>query len=127
MSPRTVKIQSVGVPNMNNRVYSEQTLRSAIESCKGSVFGHLGMVAGGPELARVSHRVDNLRIEDGFLVGDVIELDTPAGRALLDMEERFGPFDFRLSGTGTCWHGRDNTVEVKNLVIASINAVVGGA
>lgn len=93
---------------------------TCIEKAKaGPVLGSLGLTPGvSVALSEVSHTVENLRIEEGFLVGDITVLDTPKGR---DLERLLDSCDFRATGLGVI---RGGHVTDYNLI--SIDAVLDG-
>lgn len=107
-------------PNGNGRIYPMSALEHCVEKAKaGPVLGSLGLTEGvSVALSEVSHTVENLRIEEGYLVGDVTVLDTPKGQAL---EKLIDSCDFRSTGTGLI---RGGHVVDYNLI--SIDAVLDG-
>jgi len=97
------KIQQLNVPNKNKQIYLTETMRRALNNprLRLGVSGRLGMPNPDKfsfqhlsiiDYLRVaedtrSHVTTNLRIEDGWLVGDVEVLDTPQGSILKDIME----------------------------------------
>lgn len=116
----TVKICEVDVPNKNGRVHT----RKMLESLTGlkEVYGGIGMQeAVSPDKA--SHSLDNLRIENGFLVGNMTVLKTPEGKILSDILKAGINVDFRTAAT--CTFGENG--EIENYTPISVNAVSNGA
>ena len=127
-----VVIATLDVPNKNNRVYSRSVIEDAIKPLVGTkMCGQVGMPSGdivavGIEMDKMSHVVENLRINDNNqLIGDVTILRTPGGNTITNLMET-RPLDFRLSGVGQIRKVGDITY-VSDLKIISINAVVDGA
>lgn len=82
-------ILTIGVPNTNGRIYTQECVESMVEQFNARdkpMLGELGYRSGqsGPtiDLARVSHAVTDLRIVDGKLVGTIQVLQTPFGKIL---------------------------------------------
>lgn len=113
----TVQILRADRPNSNNRVYPMAALKRCIEKAEaGPVYGSLGLTQGTVvELGAVSHIVEDLRLQDGYLVGKVRVLATPKGLELLKVIEHC---KFRPTGTGII---REGLVTDYNLI--SIDAV----
>lgn len=118
----TVKILPIDRPNWNGRFYSQNVVESAITKCKPPVFGHLDSNMGQVDLEKVSHITENLRIEDGWLVGEVKVLGTPNGKILKEIYEK--PTDivkFVIAGHGNI--SKDGVVT--DFVLSSVNACAG--
>jgi hypothetical protein len=120
---RTVQILRADVPNSNGRIYPLAALERCVEQAEaGPIFGSLGLTEGTSiDLSKVSHTIENLRIEGEYLVGDVTILHTPEGErlnALLDGVQ----IDFRPTGTGVIREGL-----ITNYNLISIDAVFDGA
>lgn len=83
-----VKIQQADVKNNRGRIWPLSILCEVCEMKRifGTVNGYLNInpdsALMGPEIYEISHTVDNLRIQDGWLVGDVEILDTAFGELL---------------------------------------------
>lgn len=116
----TVKICEVDVPNKNGRVYPRKLLESLVGTKE--VFGGIGM-QGGVSPDKASHSLSNLRIENGFLVGNMAVLKTPEGQILSDLLKAQINVDFRTSAT--CTFGENG--EIENYTPISVNAVSNGA
>lgn len=108
------------MPNGNRRIYPMAVLEHCVEKSKaGPVLGSLGLTEGtSVAIGEVSHMVQNLRIVDGYLVGDVTILKTPKGDQLSRIFEQCA---FRPTGTGLL---RGGFVTDYNLI--SIDAVLDG-
>jgi hypothetical protein len=122
-----VKIQQADVPNKNNRVYTRAILEQVVEEYNDGkpVLGTIGMEDNRAAIAHSSHKVENLRIEDGYLVGDVTVLQTETGNALTSMLEAY-PLDFRMDGIGSVVQQDGNNV-VTDYTLTRVNAVLDGA
>lgn len=114
-----VRITEVDVPNKNGHIYSTECVQSFLGK---EVLGQIGMVAGEIDLSNVSHKISNLRIEDGFVVGDVTTLNTPQGRLLSDLLESTN-MCFRMSGYGNI----DENGNISEFELISVNLVNDGA
>lgn len=90
-----IKIQQIDTPNLNNRTYTEQCFSKSIgKSVIGTTNGEK------IDLAETSHIVHNLRIEDGFLVGDLQILDNQYGHQLQELLSEETKENFRCCGYG---------------------------
>lgn len=122
-----VKIQQVDVPNKNNHVYTRETIEQVIADYDDSekiLFGTIGM-SNDRAIVHSSHRIDKLRIEDGWLVGDVTVLETETGNALATMLEAH-PLDFRMDGFCNI-DLQDGKIVVTDYTLHRVNAVLDGA
>lgn len=109
-----VVIQQADVPNLNGRIYPKDLLEKVIES--QSLMGMVGMNETSTlELEKVSHKVENLRMENGYLVGELKILSTPMGKTLSQLP--YNENSFRLSGVGTV----DKDGRVENFSPIAIN------
>lgn len=116
----TVKICEVDVPNKNGRVYPRKLLESLVGI--EQVFGGIGM-QGSVSPDKASHSLENLRMENGFLVGNLKVLKTPEGKLLSDLLKARINVDFRTSAS--CTFGENG--EIENYTPISVNAVSNGA
>jgi hypothetical protein len=116
----TVKILPIDRPNWNGRIYNQSVVQSVIEKCKTPVFGSLESVAN-IDLTKVSHITENLRVENGWLVGDVKVLKTPMGQILSEILLVESNINFTFGGYGNI--SADGVIS--NLVIWSVNAYIG--
>jgi hypothetical protein len=118
-----VQIMRADVPNSNGIVYPLSALEECIQASKAETI--FGMLDPGDitnvDFSKVSHIVDNLQIEDGYLVGDVQILQSAKGDLLKKLLEEVH-IDFRASGTGV---RVGNTIT--NFKLISIDAVYDGA
>ena len=118
----TVKICQADVPNKNNRVYPASVLETVAQSQK-PILGTVGIPEGWEiPLDQISHQVTNLRIEDGYLVGNVTILETEAGKAAEALLSSASP-DFRMRGTGLV--SKDGVISDYELI--SIDLVMNGS
>lgn len=133
MTIRTVQIAQADVPNLNGRVYPRSTLEAMIAEQEkkdpNRVFGTIGMPEGtSVDLARVSHSVSNLRLDDeGRLLGDVMILETPQGQILKRVLEAEPERQFRMAGIGKLQDNSDGTTTVLDFRLISVNLVRDGA
>lgn len=111
----SVNICELNKPNKNGRIYTYSAFKDVIGK---SFYGSIGMPKECCELnlATVSHVVENIRIEDDMLIGDVKILKTPEGKNLKELVDNVV---FRLAGTGILT--REKIVDDYKLI--SINAV----
>jgi hypothetical protein len=141
----TAKICPADRPNRNMRLYSTEILKKAIEQVQPRIeaqtfHGEFGFPVQGMgqdqesfehrimqvDEAKASHQIDNLRLEDGWLVGDITILDTPYGR-LLDETMINEQIDFRFR-CFTTYDGRRNGVyHIETCNLVSIDACRDGA
>jgi hypothetical protein len=123
-----VKIQIADVPNRNGRIYPTSVLTEVIKAAgERKILGGMGVSNNpmvGPDISNISHSVSNLRIEAGWLVGDVTVLDTPQGKIL---EDCIDSLDFRMMGYGSIYTTSDGTSIDRDYVLTEISAVVDGA
>lgn len=119
MSKLTVTILRADHPNENGRIYPLAALESCVKKYEtdGPIIGSFGVSADPVSLSDASHIVDNLRIENGFLVGDVKFL-TQQAQQISSMPD----ITFRPMGYGVI---KDNVVTDYQLI--SIDAVIDGA
>lgn len=129
MKQFTVVIMKADTPNANGRIYPREVLEAAVKKVEdstglhGRLFGQIGMPEGGLDLAKASHIVGNLRLnEAGELLGDVVLMETPQGKVAEELLS-VGQYDFRTAGYGTV----SVFGEVKDFTIHSINMVKDGA
>ena len=113
----TVKILPIDRPNWNGRIYSQSVVESAIAKCKSPVYGHCDSNIGQVDLEKVSHITENLRIENGWLVGDVKFLGTPKGKILKEIYEPSNMMKFVVAGHGNI---SDDGV-VTDFILSSVN------
>jgi hypothetical protein len=113
---KTETLYHLGVKNLNGRIYqNNENLRKSIEDYNNKIskYGQIDF----PEtfdttLKEVSHVIENVRIEDDKVVGDVKILDTPKGRFLKDIMNRDN-YVFRSRAAGHT--NEDGTVNIKEI------------
>lgn len=85
----TTTLLKLNEVNLNGRIYqNNDNLREAIEeyNSKQFQFGEIGFSDNfDTSLNNVSHVVDNVRIEDNLVLGDVTILSTDKGKILKDL------------------------------------------
>jgi hypothetical protein len=115
-----VVIAKLNTPNRNGITYTSDAMSSALINSQSTVFGQLGSPTAFNTLNTklISHAVDNLRVEDDKLVGDITVLDTRAGKLLTEMLSHDVPISFGISGTGFISDG--GNVENFNLLSISV-------
>jgi hypothetical protein len=121
---KNVRISPVDRKNLNGHIYPASVFERAINS--GWVYGGIWPDAGRGftgevKPQNVTHRIDDLRIVDGYLVGDVVILDNDDGcgdlrRAVLEAKNIF----FRLAGEAMV---DDNNV-ISDYILLSVNAII---
>ena len=152
-----VIIMKLDTPNKNGRVYTTEAVEKAIANLPKVVYGELGsptlnrnqrreLELSHPaditdpvfrsdmlrmttvDALRVSHKVTNMRIENGNWLGDVTVVNTISGQMLQQMLEGV---DFRPRSTGTfsirpLADGALHKV-VSDINLISIDAVIEGS
>lgn len=99
----TVKLLTLDVPNLNNRIYSTAVIEKAIKKLHGRpLLGTTGVTTGFEAL---SHVASNLRIVNNELFCDIAFLETPAGIEL----QRAQNIAYRTAGEGQIKHKGNNT------------------
>lgn len=105
-----------GKPNLNNRIYTEDTIDQIINEFsnrKYPTYGELGYPDGNFDvsLSNVSHRVDKIWKENGQLIGRIEVLDTEKGRIL---ESLLNSMIFRPRSIGSV--NEDMTVNIERTI-----------
>lgn len=110
-----VQIQKLDEANKNGRIYTSTEMQTVVNALKGkALLGTIGMPPEGKiALADVSHAVNELSIEDGYLVGKATILKTPKGELLQKLLEA-DDLSFRMIGTGKV--GEDGVVSEYTLL-----------
>ena len=132
MKPLTVRIAQADVPNLNGRVYPrnvlEQVAKDVQQKDPARVFGTIGMPIGANlDISNISHSVSNLRLDDeGYLIGDVMILETPQGEIMKRIMAADMSRSFRVAGIGKLAE-HDGITEVVDFRLLSINYVHDGA
>lgn len=100
MKTEIIQILNLDVPNKNGRIYPTDVMERVIKNFESKkVFGQLGLpTADAPvDVSKVTHYVDNLRIENGNLIGTAhIVSDNP----LFYLDKEVTGFGFRPKGLG---------------------------
>lgn len=102
--PFTVKIQRLGEPaNANGRIYTTEVMASAIANFNKTTHGYNSIgTLGFPDdqnidVSKISHTVHNLRIDENYMIGEIMILETECGNLLsLTLQD----MEFRSSGVG---------------------------
>ncbi len=76
----------LGVKNRNGRVYTKECVENMISKIDSSIvmYGQIGYSIE-TVLKNVSHTINNIQIEDDYLVGDITILSTHNGKVLRSM------------------------------------------
>ncbi len=95
-----IEIIKADTPTVNDRIYPKEELEKAIAKIKKPLLGRLGSSGSNPtnvNLSDVVFMVDNIRLKDGTVVGDMKILDTPKRPEFEELLEfvRYAP-----AGTG---------------------------
>lgn len=104
---KDIKILQLDTPNRNGIIYPKEEIQRVIENIEQPILGECGSPHSQYiNLGNVCSSASNLRIVDGWLIGDVKLLDTPMGIPLQAL-----PHDtcrFAVRGTGMV--AEDNAV-----------------
>ena len=112
-----VKVLDLDKPNLNGRTYPTREVEKTIRQTSVPFMGTLGMPDGDKiSLTKVSHAVEELRIEDGALMAKITLLQTPAGQMLSQLLDEC---EFRAAGTGDI----DENGVVSNWKMTTVSAV----
>lgn len=107
------EILRAGVPTPNGRIYSEDVLKKAVEARQKDIAERkmLGTIDppsdGVTNLAKVSHVVTELKVEDGKLLGSIEILPTEEGKKLLTMLNGIGLTLYGVGMTTKDLNGND--------------------
>lgn len=115
------EILTLDVPNENQRTYTTEAVTEALKNIPGDVMGQINYPTENFEqvnISAISHKINNLRIEDGKLIGDVTILKTPNGKLLEKLVE-FPGSGFRPRSIADV----DENGVISNLQIISIDFV----
>lgn len=94
-------ILPIATPTINGRVYSKDVLQKIVtEFVPG--FGQLGMTTDQTiRLTEISHKINSIYLEDGYLRAKISILDTPNGKTLKSLVNDKDNIAFRTSGIGS--------------------------
>ncbi len=79
------EILMLDVPNGNRRTYTTEAVSEALKNIPNEVLGQIDYPSENfmhVNISAISHKINNLRIENGKLIGDVTILKTPNGKLL---------------------------------------------
>jgi len=115
-----IQLQQLDTPNKNQRVYPKEVMQKAIDEINSSgrpLFGTIG-ITDGPAipLCDVAFTVNNLRVEDDYIVADAKILNTPKGEVL---KEIVSSMSYRTAGVGNV----ENGVVQPGFVISYVSAI----
>lgn len=122
---KTVQIATADVPNTNGRIYSKAILADIVKTHNGKpMFGMIGAEAHSlsVDLERVSHMVENIRMEGDVLTAEIRTISTPLGDVLATLLKADIPVAFRMAGRGRVEFDGDLKL-VTDYAIRSIDAV----
>jgi hypothetical protein len=126
-TPKTYEFATADVPNKNGRLYPLAVLNDIVTACASrTLFGMIGpftINTANVDLDRVSHVVENLRVDGDVLKGEVRILDTPMGKIMKSLEEAGIPLHFRTAGYGHLKHRDDDIQEYYHYSLRSIDLV----
>lgn len=114
-----IKFNAIG---SNGCVYPkavfEEALKECIEENNGVIFGQTNQETNDTlELGNISHKIDNIKIEDDYAIGDVTLLDTPKGKTMQETFHSGSPI--YLAPQGYALVNQDK--EVTDFSLISIN------
>lgn len=101
-------------PNSNKHIYSKEVLERAVKEFRNHTVGQFGMPGVGSESAGwigsqssivrfkdMSHIVYDLRLEEDYLVAEIVPMNTSQGKVLMDLlTTRPELVAFRTAGIG---------------------------
>lgn len=122
-----VNICTLDKPNKNGHIYPERVMQESIAVINRHVHGFIGMDGVFEKsMSTATHIIDNLRIEDNDVVGELIVSDNEYGAMLKPLLDDIaaGKFQFRMAGIGEI---DDNTGIVSEFNLLSVNLVTDGA
>jgi hypothetical protein len=123
-------------PNKNGRVYSTEVIQQMLDNCVNEpILGELASIELYADLnsieyqtvdtSKVSHRIDNVRIEGDNLIGDVTILKTPMGITLIDILTNigleYGGFRPRMRGVASLIDNVPTITECKLISVDYVN------
>jgi len=103
-----IEIIKADTPTVNDRIYPKEELEKAIANAPQPLVGRLGSSNTNPTnipLEDIAFIVENLRMDDGTVVGDMKILNTPNKAKF----EEVLPF-VRFTPAGTCIVDDDNNI-----------------
>lgn len=104
----------------NKKVYQEFYVQEALDKLiKPEVLGEISPRNSPVDLPRVSHQFTELKIEDGYLVGNLCVLDTPYGNILRTLIDGGVDVRFAIRGLGKM----DEDCVIYDLEILSIDLI----
>jgi len=115
-----IKIIEADTPTINDRIYPKEELEKAIASAQQPLIGRLGSSGTNPtniSIEDIAFTVENLRVVDGTVVGDMTILNTPNGALF---EEVLPLVRFAPAGTGMV----DDNNSVSDYKIMCIDAIL---
>lgn len=115
---KDIKILQLDTPNRNGVIYPKEEIQRVIENIKQPILGECGSSHSQHiNLGNVCSSASNLRIVDGWLIGDLKLLDTPMGIPLQTLPS--DTYSFAVRGTGKV--SEDSTVS--DYALISIDAL----
>lgn len=118
MTNKVVKVADIGIPDRDNRIYSQEVMSAAIEKATMPMIGMLGTLDGQTvPLTKASHAVEQLYIQDGAVFAKISILKTPAGQ-LVEQLMAENLVAFKLAGSGNV--AEDGTVTNFSIVTVSV-------
>lgn len=126
MATFTTKIMKVGAPNSNGRTYTKEAIEEAIKQYQAKDHPNLGTLnfTNTIDLDKVSHTINNLRIHNDTLIGEITPLNTPCGNILSEILP-FTSFRLACSILAKNIHvGEDGIKTITDCQFISISAVI---
>lgn len=115
-----VKLSNLDKANGNGYILPTEVIQNFIND-NPSYTKNCGMdFAITTPVPEVSHKLSNLTVKNGFLYGDVEVFDTPQGKVLKDVIEKFGSEN--ICGAYVATVGSSNDDE--NKVVESVSKVM---
>ena len=113
----TKEILPLNIINQNGRSYTEKSIFDISRLNKKEFLGQIGHPYQNTESALyVSHKISNIHISGSSVFGDIEPLDTPCGRALMEILD---DVVFRTRGVGHL----NEVNEVTDFEITGVDAI----
>lgn len=112
-------IDRIILPNLtdrNGRKYSQEELEKQPKSVYGSLDSR-----DPKDLDTISHRIDNLRIENGNYVGTIHFLETPLGKIAKTIHDSGVELQTNMIGIGKLNKSQDGVYLVEDYTLTGIN------
>jgi len=117
-----IEIIKADVPTINDHIYPKEELEKAIANIDDALVGRVDNVGTNPtkiDIGSIAFLVENVRMDEDSVVGDMTVLETPKGRVL---QESLSSFRFAPAGTGQV----DNAGNISDYTFLCVDAIVDG-